>query len=220
MARARLIDPRLSRLLGQLRARSIARDQYQAPKEPARVRLHELEAIEAATGIELPDPVIAYLAAGVSVWGDGPLRLAKVAEQTAHVRELAVEMFQSMTEAAAKRFAIIDDDSNGNYIAVKKRTPKDSDAVYFLDHEGGYELPAASLSLMEAITDRLGDAPPDAPPLAIEWIDEPAPAPRARRVQHPKFGAGTVHADDGEYVSVDFEAGRKRMKREFLTFED
>lgn len=182
--------------------------------------MNELLAVEAEIGVELPDPIIAYLAAGVSVWGDGPINLARVVEQTAYVREQVVETFQTMTEGAARRFAIIDDDSNGNYIAVKRGTPKHGDAVLFLDHEGGYELPTSSISLTDAIAKAVGDEARDASPLVIAWLDAPAIATASpRRVQHPKFGAGIVHADDGDYVTVEFAAGRKRMKREFLTFE-
>ena len=199
--------------LERLRLRATRRNLWQAPKDdgPPTLRVQEIEAIEEELGVVLPDPALAYIAAGVSVWGDGPVQLGVIREKTLMVRE----------EARAARFVVIDDDSNGNYIAVKKGTPKDSDRVYFLDHETGYLLDNP-LSLSSAIDSRLEDSgvPPSVTPFRFELVDQPEPVRAAPTVRHPKFGQGTVVADDGEYVTVTFERdGTKRMKRAFLAFD-
>ena len=186
-----------ARKLAWLRARAREKRLYQAPPEDEpHVRVQELETIERETGIELPDRAVAYVAAAVSAWGDGPVTFGKIVEQTLGVREFAVE--QGMKESAARRFVVIDDDSNGNYIAVTKGTPKDSDRVYFLDHEGGFESQIA-LSLERSIDERLEGFVPPGPIAPFRF---------------------TLVADDGEHVTIAFEtAGTKRLKRSFVSFD-
>jgi hypothetical protein len=208
--------------LGRLRAHARHQGVEQAPKdEEPRLRLQDVEAIERELGVELTDPALAFVAAGVSLWGDGPLMLAKIVNTTMDVREIAVE--QGMTEAKARRFMVFDDDSSGNYLAVRKGTRKDSDRFYFLDHEGGFDtqIPMSLSESIDRLLEELGaGTPSDVAPFRFTLVDEPAPPPRAVVVRHPKFGAGTVVANDGDYVTVAFaEAGTKRLKRSFVVFE-
>jgi hypothetical protein len=126
-----------------------------------------------------------------------------------------------MTEREAAEVAVIDDDSNGNFIAVEKGS-KDSDLVYFLDHESGFALDIP-LSLTEAIAERVEDrnVPATLEPFGFDLVDEPdsATPPAVRTVRHAKFGAGTVVAEEGDVVTVAFEgAGTKRLKRSYLVF--
>ncbi|WP_152629660.1 hypothetical protein [Haliangium ochraceum] len=203
---------------------------------PLRVPLQELEALESECGLRLPDAAIAYLAAGISVWGDGPVNLAAARERT---RDLA----QRLDDAGASRgdgFVAIDDDSNGNYLAVVAPAPAASSRLRFLDHEEQYALDGAEQELVEAIEQYLdhladGRAAADAPgrsasgedvavtPFALELVTAPAPAaePAAVWVEHASFGRGKVLAEAGDVVTVRFEtAGEKRLKRSFLRFEE
>jgi hypothetical protein len=206
------------------RLRTLARREHwgQAPAEgaPSSLRLAEVEALEQSLGFSLPDPAIAYIAAGVSCWGDGPVRLADVLEKTLLVQESLSEADGS-SERAARKFAVIDDDSNGNYIAVKKGTPKGSDRVYFLDHEQGFALTSPT-SLTQKLTERLerDEAPGADAPFVVELDYAPPSAPPVVMARHSKFGAGRVIAADNENVTIVFETvGEKRLKRSFVTFE-
>jgi len=208
--------------LARLRAFARRERWSQAPEEGALppLRVVDLEALEQRLGFPLPDPAIAYIAAGVSCWGDGPVRLAGVLEKTLLVHEDRVEAGGS-SEQVALRFAVIDDDSNGNYIAVKKGTPQASDRVYFLDHEEGFRLTNPT-SLAQKLAERLeGDETPGAHARFVVELDHelpPVPAPLVAR--HSKFGVGRVIADDGETVTIAFETvGEKRLKRSFVAFE-
>lgn len=207
------IHPNLARDLGRLRA---ARGH---DASPARVRLQDLEKIEHEFSITIPDPVVAYVAAGVSLWGDGPLSLAAIRERTLVVRDLLEE---SRPEGAPpnRRFIVIDDDSNGNYIAVLAGTPRRSDAVAFLDHEEGYEPGPATLGILEQLARALESTAADADPFWLELYDEPDAAPEVLWVSHKKFGRGKVLAQVDDNVTVEFESvGEKRLKRSFLTFD-
>jgi len=186
------------------------------------MRAGEVDRIERELGVTLSNPVIAYIAAGVSAWGDGPIVLRAIPEKTLSVRELAVER-EGMTERDAARVIVIDDDSNGNYIAVEGGEPKDSDMVYFLDHESGFALDDP-LSLSQAIAERVEDRNVTAKiePFGFDLVDEPEPVSRkvVRTVRHAKFGVGTVVVEEGENVTVKFaKAGTKRLKRSFLVFD-
>jgi hypothetical protein len=79
--------------LARLRALARRDGWAQAPGDgaPTPVRVVELEAIEQGLGFSLPDPAIAYIAAGVSCWGDGPVRLSDVLEKTLFVQESVIE---------------------------------------------------------------------------------------------------------------------------------
>ena len=218
MPRTVEIPEPLALQLAQLRALAKAASWYQAPADDApALRLAAVEALERELEITLPDPVLAYLAAGVSAWGDGPLRLESIRERTTAVREQALEASRSRARRL-ERVVVIDDDSNGNYIGGAKGTPKPSDELLFLDHEEGFA-PRAKVSLAETLerfADRFGPAEPFVPVLS----DEPEPAPPVTRVRHAKFGAGRLVADEGENVLVAFDtAGEKRLKRAFVTFE-
>lgn len=211
-----------ARELARLRARARREGWAQAPAEgaPTPLRVVDLEALEQSLGFTLPDPAIAYIAAGVSCWGDGPLRLSNVLEKSLYIQECLVEEGGS-SEHGARRFAVIDDDSNGNYIAVKKGTSKGSDRVYFLDHEGGFAQKIPT-SLTKSIAQRLEgyEAPAGEVPFVVELDHELPPAPPAVMARHSKFGVGRVIADEGETVTIAFESvGEKRLKRSFVTFE-
>lgn len=216
------IPDRFAVLLARLRALATRENWYQAPSalRVPPLRLQELERVERELGVTLSDPVIAYIVAGVSAWGDGPIVLRAIPEKTLSVRELAIEL-EGMSEREAAGVAVIDDDSNGNYIAVTKASANDDDVVFFLDHEGGFALESA-LSLSEAIEARLEDRgiATTLEPFRFDLVDEPEPVKAPRTVRHPKFGSGTVVEDAGEYVTVAFDAvGAKRMKRSYLTFD-
>ena len=207
------IHPDLARDLGRLRA-SRGHD-----GSPVRVRLQDLERIEREFSITLPDPVVAYVAAGVSLWGDGPLSLGAIRERTLSVRELIEEM-QPGDLPADRRFVVIDDDSNGNYIAVAAGTGRRSDAVVFLDHEEGYQLGAPQLGILEQLARALEGVEGEAPRFAIDLYDEPDAEPGVVWVTHAKFGRGKVLSEVDDTVTVEFEsAGEKRLKRRFLTFD-
>ena len=203
----------LARDLGRLRsARGL-------DSSPGRVRLQDLEKIEREFSITIPDPVVAYVAAGVSLWGDGPVSLPAIRERTLTVRELLEE---SRPEGAPpnRRFIVIDDDSNGNYIAVVAGTARRSDAVSFLDHEEGYALGSPSLGILEHLARALEGTDVDAAPFVLELYDEPDAEPEVVWVTHKKFGRGKVLAQVEDNVTVQFDSvGEKRLKRSFLTFE-
>jgi hypothetical protein len=208
--------------LARLRALARSEGWAQAPAEgaPTPLRVVDLEALEQGLGFSLPDPAIAYIAAGVSCWGDGPVRLADVLEKTLFVQESLIEAGGS-SERTALRFAVIDDDSNGNYIAVKKGTSKGSDRVYFLDHEDGFALKSPT-TLTQSTAQRLEkyETPEADAPFVVELDHEAPPAPPAVMARHSKFGVGRVIADEGETVTITFETvGEKRLKRSFVTFE-
>jgi len=208
--------------LARLRAFARSEGWAQAPAEgaPTPLRVVDLEALEQSLGFSLPDPAIAYIAAGVSCWGDGPVRLANVLEKTLSVQERVIEAGGS-PERAARRFAVIDDDSNGNYIAVKKGTSKGSDRVYFLDHEAGFALTNPS-SLTKKLAERLEsyETPGADAPFVVELDHQAPPVPPPVMARHSKFGVGRVTADDGESVTIAFETvGEKRLKSSFVTFE-
>jgi len=206
------------------RLRTLARREHwgQAPAEgaPPPLRVFDLDELEQGLGFSLPDAAIAYLAAGVSCWGDGPVRLADVREKTLLVQEAMVEAGES-SEPAVRRLAVIDDDSNGNYIAVKKGTSRESDRVYFLDHEQGFALTMPT-TLTQKLAERLDGYETSAAdaPFVVE-LDHTAPsAAPPVMARHNKFGVGRVIAADGENVTVAFDSvGEKRLKRSFVTFE-
>lgn len=216
------IDESFALQLGRLR--EVARREHwsQAPAEgaPAPLRVVELEALEEKLGFALPDPAIAYIAAGVSCWGDGPVRLSDVLEKSLFIQEAFVEAGTS-SERSKLKCAVIDDDSNGNYIAVKKGTPKGSDRVYFLDHEGGFALKSPT-SLTKELAKYLEshETLEVAVPFVVELDHTAPPPPPAVMARHSKFGAGRVIADEGETVTIAFETvGEKKLKRSFVTFE-
>jgi hypothetical protein len=185
----------------------------------ARVRIQDLEAIERDLGVRLPDPVIAYVAAGVSAWGDGPINLAAIRARTLDV----IDLQEDGGETEGRRFAVIDDDSNGNYIAIVAGARADSSAVRFLDHEESYTLDGGVLDLLEVIEDRLAtEIDPGAPlaPFSVELYDRPDPPPAEIWVSHVKFGRGKVLAQADDVITVLFDsAGQKRLKRSFLSFD-
>jgi hypothetical protein len=86
-----------------------------------RIVLHEVDEVERALGVTIPDPILAYVAAGVSVFGDGPVRLRPMIERTLTQRENGL-----------RNVVVFDDDSNGNWI-VFKRTSRDSDAIAIVE---------------------------------------------------------------------------------------
>lgn len=222
------ITPELARALGKLRAaaqadvETLSSPNRGRPPTSGRVRLQDIEAVEKELGVTLPDPALAYVAAGVSVWGDGPLNVLAIRERTLAVRDLA-EAYgppDEDEESAEVRYAVLDDDSNGNYVAVVERTPRDSDALTFLDHELGYACEPPSLSLEEAIARVLEDVVVTGEPFYPELYDEPYPEPPTVWASHAKFGRGRVTAEAGDTVTVVFEGvGEKRLKRSFLRFD-
>lgn len=202
------VSPALAEALGKLVAsREAAR--------VGRVRLQDVEAIERELEVKLPDEAIAYLAAGISAWGDGPVSVRKVRELTLEVLDVREDWSE---EPYPLPVAVIDDDSNGNYIAVC------GGDILFLDHEVGFSLdegpPVDLIETIEAALEYAGFEGRRSVPFAVELYDEPDPAPQVARVSHPKFGRGEVVAQAGDVVTVRFEqAGEKRLKRSFLSFE-
>lgn len=88
-------------------------------ESPGRARGQDVEAIERELGTTLPDPIVAYIAAGVSIWGDGPISVLGIRERTLEVRERIEELTAGDDdENEGARCVVIDDDSNGNYIGV------------------------------------------------------------------------------------------------------
>jgi hypothetical protein len=219
----RRIDIAESFALQLARLRAVARREgwSQAPAEgaPIPLRVVDVEALEQRLGFSLPDPAIAYIAAGVSCWGDGPVRLADMLEKTLLVQESLIES-GGASEGGPLKLAVIDDDSNGNYIAVKKGTPQGSDRVYFLDHEQGFALKKPT-SLAQKLAERLENETAEAePPFVVELDHEVPPPPPAVMARHNKFGLGRVIADNGETLTIAFETvGEKRLKRSFVVLE-
>lgn len=216
------IDSSYAALLGRLRLAAQERmdglcgGNFGRDPTPKCVRQEDLALVEKEFHVRLADPIIAYMAAGVSAWGDGPLSIQGIRERTLGV----VERQSDSEYTAPEPFVVIDDDSNGNYIAVRKSD--DGDSVCFLDHETSFEL-AGALSLREHITYLLKDSElkgsPE--PFLVELYSEPDPAPVVVRVSHKKFGEGTVleHLDGNVTIRFDAEdVGEKRLKDSFLTF--
>jgi hypothetical protein len=208
------ITPELATLLGRLRAhRGLG-------SERVRLRLQDLESVEKELRLVLPDPILAYLAAGVSAWGDDPPRLGAVLERTLEVRERIDESGETDEGATRSRFAIVDDDASGNYLGVLAGAARESDVVTFFDHEEGY-VPGTRLRLRDVLRDLLEDeGVGDGPPLEVELYDEPVREPTPVWAVHAKFGRGRVLAEvDGTVTVVFEEMGEKRLKRSFLIFE-
>ena len=213
------VEPKFAQLLGRLRqaakqkASGLCSGNFGRSPSEGRVRLQDVEHIEKLFDMALPDPIIAYIAAGVSAWGDGPLSIAGIEERT-----LIIQDHHDANEySPGTPFVVVDDDSNGNYIAVRK----DDAGFCFLDHETGFELDGRD-SLAEHIEKVLHDLElGGAQPFAVELVDSPDPEPVVMRVSHPKFGEGKVVQRLGDNVTVDFESvGEKRLKASFLTFLD
>jgi hypothetical protein len=211
------IDPPLATALGALRTLSATRGWSQAPRDLGlgKIPLRDILALDDALGGPVPDDVVAYVAAGVSVFGDGPVSVARALSLTLDVKDLSVEL-----TGKAKKRLVFDDDSNGNYIAVEPRTGH----VVFLDHEGGFA-PAHKVSLLREVkrvvqkdADDDSDAKPT--PFAAEITDEPEAEPPSRYATHKKFGRGKIVAETGDVVTVAFEGGERKLQRQFLTFED
>lgn len=225
------LSSELAVALGRLRAaRFEGVSSPNLTREPAsaRVRLQDIEAVERELDVVLPDPVIAYLAAGVSLWGDGPIDISAIRERTLAVRELIEEDGGEWYEAEEhdaetlriERFAVIDDDANGNYIAVPAGLPRASDGLSFLDHETGFECEPPTMSLLAEIERVLKDSDVRGEPFSVEIYDQPDPVPEPVWVSHSKFGRGKVVAEVGDTLTVMFESvGEKRLKRSFLSFE-
>jgi hypothetical protein len=200
------IDARLARALGRLRADAKRHNLAHAPRDlgPVSVSLHAIESVEREVGATLPDPVIAFLAAGVSPWGDGPVRLSLVAPRTLELREDGI---------IGEDFVVIDNDSNGNVIAFN-RTSRNPDELWFVDHETDLDS-ASAMSLIETIDGVRGE--PEAAPFELTIDPTPPLAPAERWVSHAKFGRGVVVSEADDVVTVRFEGvGEKRVKRSFL----
>lgn len=123
----------LARLLGALRQVAVENGRHDAPSDPSpelELDSELLDELEDTLEDRIPDDVLAYLAAGVSVWGDGPVSLEAVADRTEEVQEL-LEDHGAELDAP---FLVIDDDSNGNFVLLLRGQ------LVFLDHEGGYRL--------------------------------------------------------------------------------
>lgn len=212
--RTLVLRPHLAALLGRLRA---ARG---LPGGTVRVRLRDLERAERDLGVALPDAVVAYVAAGVSLWGSTwPPRIESLLDRTLEVRERVEEGWSDeVRDEPRKAFVIVDDDANGNYLGVEDGDPKDGEALAFFDHETGFE-PETRYPLTEAIRKALEgrEEAQLAPPLTVELFDEPDPEPEPVWVRHAKFGRGRVVAEEGDTLTIAFEAvGQKRLKRSFV----
>ncbi len=206
MTRTVTVDARLARALGRLRADAKRRGIAHAPRDLGLVSisLHAIESVEREVGATLPDPVIAFLAAGVSPWGDGPVRLSLVAPRTLELREDGI---------IGDDFVVIDDDSNGNFIAFN-RTSRDPDELWFVDHETGWDS-ANRMSLIETLDVARNE--PDASPFELMIDPTPPLAPAVRWISHATFGRGVIVAEADDVVTVRFEGvGEKRVKRSFL----
>ena len=215
------VSEKLAARLGRLREAAVAGSWSCRPRggNPGRLRLQDLERVEAELDVRLPNPIIAYLVGEVSAWGDGPVSVMRVLVLTAEVRDALADAGHTPGGKQLAKLVAIDDDSNGNYVVFRRGEKAASEQLALLDHEG-WELHDQTLS--EAIDRRLeGSAvDEDAEPFGVELFDEPAPPATEVWVSHKKFGRGLVVDDGGENVTVRFDGiGEKRLRREFLSFE-
>lgn len=202
---------KLAALLGRLRA------SRGLPDATVRVRLQDLERVERELGVVLPDAVVAYVAAGVSLWdGVSPPSIASLVDRTREVQELVGEWGDEGARPRS-RFVIVDDDANGNYLGVEQGAAKDGETLAFFDHETGYSV-EIRYPLADAIEQALEDQPDAAAaPLTVELFDEPDPEPEPVWVRHAKFGRGRVVAEEEDTLTIAFDAvGQKRLKRSFV----
>lgn len=186
----------------------------------ATVRLDRLRATEIALGCRIPDPVVAYVMAGVGSLRDIPALLGL----NAGLREkLGVDDFD----------LVAFDSDHGDYLTFRHDAPAD-DATYVTLRHDGSALVRVEGELEDYVSGRLGPALADldraTPPLEIvvDYVTTTEPAapeePREEWVSHKSFGRGVVVGREatskGDKLTIRFADGETRkLLANFVQFE-
>ena len=187
---------------------------------PCRLRIEDIDAVEDEIDCRVPDAVLAYIAAGVSAWGDGPLSVLRVRDLTLEVREMAEQTGDPAIERMLSRVVVFDDDANGNYLAFPKGAARTSEQIYFVEHEACTLIDASLASQLDRVVARGNTSPSPTVALVFEMVG-PDPEPPTAWAVHPRFGRGRVVSRMGDTLVIQFENdGEKRLKASFVTIEE
>jgi hypothetical protein len=186
-------------------------------------RLEAVEAVEEAFGCRVPDPVLAYFAAGLAGRYSRPMTSPRaMLELTRYLQE---ELEEQRERGYPIRWSpdtvVVFDEDNANFLAFDRRTAPDSDAILFIDHEGVWTDPPTKMTLrsyLKSEADRFEGDIDKLEPFAAEVRDVPAAESGESDdvfVRHAKFGRGRIIEKDAggkhEKWTVEFEDGETRV---------
>jgi len=196
--------------------------------KPKDIRVEDVEELENNFSCRIPDPIIAYFAAGLGdFYGSGKAtKINAIKGLTEQFRELVSEGDQE-PRYNPEGWMIFEKD-NGSYLGFPNDADSDQQAVYLFDHEGGFTdtpIPIAlSERLREFVRSAGGDDHPDSSkevePFEVTLIH---PIVKERDtgidedifVEHPTFGRGQVVSKDdtGKYDKweVAFDSGETKL---------
>ncbi len=196
--------------------------------KPISVKLEVVEEIEEELDCRVPDPVIAYFAAGFGdFYGSGSAkRIRAVMKLTASFRD-AVAKGGGKPRYNPDGWIIFEND-NGNYLGFPADASRDQQTIHFFDHEGAFADAPVPMALTERLYEFIRGAGGDDRQDSIKELDpfevkliSPKPKPPETGldedlfVEHPKFGRGQVMSIDTtskhEKWEVDFDSGEKKL---------
>jgi hypothetical protein len=197
--------------------------------KPKDIRVEDLDEIEGSFACRIPDPVIAYFAAGLGdFYGDGKANTINA------IKELTEEFRETVQDAGQEpRYNpdgwMVFENDNANYLGFPTDAERDQQTAYLFDHEGAYTDTPIPLSLAERLREFIrgagGDDHPDSAkevdPFEVTLIH---PAPKVSKsakldeeihVEHPTFGRGLVLSKDDtgkhEKWKVEFDGGETKL---------
>lgn len=195
-------------------------------------RLEAVEAVEEAFGCRVPDPVLAYFAAGLAGRYSRPMKSPRaMIELTQYLQEELEEQRQRGRPIrwSPDRVVVFDED-NANFLAFGRGTPPSSDAILFIDHEGVWTDPPIDTTLrsyLKSEAEGFGGDIAKLEPFVAEVRDEPSAQGEESEdllVRHAKFGRGRIIDKDegGKHAkwTVEFDDGQTRkLLARFLEVE-
>lgn len=196
------------------------------------LRLEDIEAVEEEFGFRIPDAILAYYASGLAGRFSGPMTNPRaMLELTKQVRaEIAELADRGHRPSWNYGLAVAFDYDNGNFLAVHKNTERTSDAILFLDHEGGGFVEAPIKMTLGDYLDPRGEyldptgeviVDADLEPFTADIYSAPDEEQPPTIVEHTKFGRGQVIDRDETGTrskwTVEFEDGTtKKLLADFL----